>query len=246
MQRYPVIRVAHRGASAQSPENTMLAFRRAIEMGVDYLELDVQVTRDGEIVVMHDETLERTTNGKGFVHEHTLEQIRELDAGSGERVPRLSEVCDLARANHIRLCVEIKGVDEGASVEIANVVVAALKRTDPPACTILTSFFQDTLRRVKNIEPRFPTMLDPSPQDGSLTPREICEQTLAAYANIISYKFKFTTSEVAREAELQGLALWVWAPNTAGEISQMLTLRVPGIVTDRPDVLNETLKNFRG
>lgn len=246
MQRYPVIRVAHRGASAQFPENTMLAFRRAIEMDVDYLEVDVQVTRDREIVVMHDETLERTTNGTGFVHEHSLAQIRELDAGRGERVPLLSEICQLARANNVRLCVEIKGVDQGASVEIANVVVAALQRAELVPYTILTSFFQDALRRAKNIEPRCPTMFDPSPQDGSLTAREICEQTLAAYANIISYKFKFVTPEVAREAELQGLALWVWAPNTADEISQMLALGVRGIVTDRPDVLNESNKNFRG
>jgi glycerophosphoryl diester phosphodiesterase len=246
MRSFRTLRIAHRGASHDYPENTLLAFRRAIEMGVDYLEVDVQVTREGELVVMHDETLERTTNGSGFVHEHTLAQIRELDAGRGERVPTLNEVFELARANNVRLCVEVKGVDENASVEIANALVRAIHDAQVVPFTVLTSFYPDALRRAKQIDPRLATFLDPSPQDGSLSPRAICEQTLAAYANVISYDFQFVTEAVAREAELTGLALWPWAPNTQAEISRMLALRVPGIMTDRPDVLNETLKDFGG
>lgn len=238
------IRIAHRGASYAYPENTLLAFRRAIEMGVDYLEIDVQVTHDGEIVVMHDETVERTTNGTGFIHTLSAAQIRELDAGRGERVPLLTEVFQLARDNNIRLCIEVKGVDENASVEITDITVQAIQRANFVPFTVVTSFYQDALRRAKQIEPRLATLLDPSPQDGSLTPREICEQTLASYANIISFDFEHVTSEVMRQVELTGLAMWPWSPNSPAEISRMLALHVPGIMTDRPDVLNQTLAQF--
>jgi glycerophosphoryl diester phosphodiesterase len=244
MSSYRPIRIAHRGASADYPENTMLAFRRAIEMGVDSLEVDVQITREGELVVMHDETLERTTNGAGPVYDHSLAQLRELDAGRGEHVPQLKQVIELARASNIRLCVEVKGIDQNASVDIAEVVVDAIQRANFVPFTVLTSFFPEALRRAKTLEPHLATLLDPSPQDGSLTPREICEQTLAAHANIISYDFQFVTGEVAREAEWTGLALWPWSPSTTKEISRMLALRVPGLMTDRPDVLNATLKKL--
>lgn len=239
------IRIAHRGASYDYPENTMLAYRRAIEIGVDYLEVDVQVTRDGEIILMHDETLDRTTNGTGYIHDLPLAQIQQVDAGRGERVPLLGEVIQLARENRIRLCIEIKGIDANASVEIATVVVPFVRQANFVPFTVITSFFAEAIRRTKTLEPRIAALIDPSPQDGSLTPREICEQTLAAYANLISYDFRFVTPPVAREAELTGLALWPWAPNTAQEISEMLSLSVPGIMTDRPDILNETLKQFR-
>lgn len=242
--RYPVLRIAHRGASGLYPENTMLAFRRAMEMGVEFLELDVQLTRDGGLVVMHDETLDRTTNGKGSISDWTLAQIRELDAGQGERVPTLKEVFQLARANDVRLCIEVKGVNEQASCEITECVVEELRHANFVSQSVITSFFSDALRRAKILEPRIATLLDPSPQDGSLTPREICEQTLAAHANIISFDFEFVTPEVAREAWLSGLALYPWAPNTPSDVTKMLDLYVPGIMTDRPDVLNEVLMSF--
>lgn len=235
--------IAHRGASFDYPENTLLAYRRAIEAGVDYIELDVQVTRDGELIVMHDETLDRTTNGMGFIHATPLAQIRELDAGRGERVPLLSEVFDLARENHVRLCIEVKGVDEAASVEITDRVVGAIQTANFVPYTVLTSFYADALRHSKTIEPRLPTLLDPTPQDGTLTPWEICEQTLAAHANIISFDFEYVTADVAREAELTGLALWPWAPNTQADIQKMLALYVPAIMTDNPAALNEVLRD---
>lgn len=235
------LRIAHRGASHDYPENTMLAFRRAIEMGVDFLELDVQITRDGELVVMHDEQVDRTTNGTGYVQDHTLAQIRQLDAGRGEQVPRLIQVLTLAREHSVRLLIEVKGVDEKVSVEMTDPVLAAIQQADFVPYCLVTSFYQAPLRRAKNLDPRLGLMFDPSPQDGSLTPREICEQTLMAYANLISYKHKFVTADVMREVNSSGLALWPWAPDTVDEVSKMLDLNVPGIVTNRPDILNTAL-----
>jgi glycerophosphoryl diester phosphodiesterase len=98
----------HRGNPAEQPENTLASFRSAIDVGVDMIECDVHLSSDGQLVVIHDHTLERTTNGSGLVRQHTLAELRELDAGGGERLPVLAEVCELARGAGVGLCVEIK------------------------------------------------------------------------------------------------------------------------------------------
>jgi glycerophosphoryl diester phosphodiesterase len=242
MPAYPLVRVAHRGASGRAPENTLLAFERAIALGVDALELDVQLTRDGELAVIHDARLERTTNGAGWVRDQTAAQLRELDAGLNQAIPMLSEVLALAEAGGVRLCVEAKGEDEAECVTIAEAIVAALHAADWTHRAILTSFVPAALRRGRALAPRLATMLDPSPQDGSLSPREICEQTLACGANSLSYNYSFVTPAVAAECRLSGLALWPWAPNEPDDIRALLALGVPGIETDRPDVLNAVLQ----
>lgn len=243
MPIYPVVRVAHRGASGLYPENTRLAFERAIALGVDVIELDVHLTRDGELAVIHDDHLDRTTNGIGHVRDHTAAQLRQLDAGQGEPVPLLGEVFQLAGAAGVRLCVEAKGEDETETINIAEAIVSALQAADWTGRVILTSFVAPALARARALNPLLAAMLDPSPQDGSLSPRALCEQTLACGANSLSYDFNFVTAAVAAECRLAGLALWPWAPNEPDDLRRMLALGVPGIETDRPDVLNRILQN---
>ena len=244
MSGYLVVRVAHRGASGLCPENTRLAFERAIALGVDVIELDLHLTRDGELAVIHDDHLERTTNGAGHVRDHTAAQLRKLDAGQGQPVPMLGEVLRLAEAAGVRLCVEAKGEDEAETITIAEAVVSALKAADWTRRAILTSFVAPALSRARALDPLLATMLDPSPQDGSLSPRALCEQTLACGANSLSYDHNFVTAAVAAECRLTGLALWPWAPNEPDDIRRMLALGVPGIETDRPDVLNSMLQSL--
>jgi glycerophosphoryl diester phosphodiesterase len=241
MPNNPCVRIAHRGASADYPENTLLAFERAIAHGVDMLELDLQLTRDGELVVIHDEMLERTTNGTGLVRDQLLADIQRLDAGRGQHVPLLAEVVELVRPTAVRLCVEVKGETIADSLAIAEATVAALERADMLGRVVVTSFTGPALLRAKALQPDIATLLDPSPQDGSLTPRQICQQTLAAGANCISYDVRFLTQAIVDEARFSGLALWPWAPNEADDIRRVLDMGVPGIMTDRPDVLNAVL-----
>ncbi len=238
-----IIRIAHRGASGLYPENTLLAYRQAYEAGVDAIEIDVHRTRDDQLVVIHDPTLDRTTTGKGRVRDLTLAQIQTCDAGQGERVPSLAEVIQWAAPTPLRLCVEIKGDTETEELEIAEAIVCFLKDADFIGRSILTSFSPVVLLKARAVHPAVATMLDPSPQDGSLTPRQICEQTLAAGANCLSFDFEFVTQAVVDECQLTGLALWPWAPNTPADIASMVRLGVPGIMTDRPDVLNKVLND---
>ena len=238
------MRVAHRGASAQYPENTLLAFHRAIEQGVDALELDVHLTADDELVVMHDSTLERTTNGHGNIHNHSLQEIRQLDAGQGEKIPILSEVIQLAREAQIRLFVEVKGATEAEGLAITESTVRALEADNFLSRIILTSFSPSALLRAKAIQPEISTMLDPSPQDGTLTPRQICTQALRAGANCLSYDFRFLTPAIVTECQLTSLALWPWDPDEPEDMRQMIKLGVHGIITNRPEVLNKVLYDF--
>lgn len=241
MSTYSIIRLAHRGASAQFPENTLLAFRKAIEQGIDMLELDVHSTADAHLVVIHDRTLERTTNGQGFVNELTLQEIRQLDAGQGEKVPLFDEVIELARETGIRMCVEIKGIVGEEELALPEAIVHALEARGFLAQTVLTSFSPRALLRAKSTNMEASTMLDPSPQDGSLTPRQICAQALRAGANGICYDFQLLTPAILRECQLTGLALWAWQPDEPDDLRQLLKLGVQGIMTNRPDVLNEVI-----
>lgn len=240
----PFMRVAHRGASAQYPENTLLAFRRAFEQGVDAFELDVHLTADDELVIMHDSTLERTTNGSGNVHDKSLQELRQLDAGQGEKIPLLSEVIQLAREAQIRLFVEVKGATEPEGLAITESAVRALEAANFLSQVILTSFSPSALLRAKSIQPEISTMLDPSPQDGTLTPRQICAQALRAGANCLSYDFRFLTPAIATECQWSGLALWPWDPDAPEDMRQVIKLGAPGLITNRPDVLNKVLHDF--
>lgn len=244
MDRNLIVRTAHRGASARYPENTLLAFRRAIEQGVDALEIDIHRTADRELVVIHDSTLERTTNGHGHVANHSFQEIRQLDAGQGERIPHLGEVIQLTREAQVRLCMEVKGTTELEELAIAEDIIRTLEAANFISQAIITSFSSPALLRAKSLQPEVSTMLDPSPQDGSLSPRQICAQTLRAGANCLSYDFRFLTSEIAAECQLTGLALWPWDPDDPTEIRQTLMLGVQGVMTNRPDVLNTVLHDF--
>src|SRR5215472_7370419 len=148
----PIWVIAHRGASGHAPENTMAAFRRAVELGARFIETDLQITRDARVIAIHDPTLDRTTSGKGQVHLQTLSQIRTLDAGAwfakdgasfaGERVPTLREILDFANERDIICYLEIKS---GPAWGVEHAVVAVLRDRNAAARVVILSFDPVTL-----------------------------------------------------------------------------------------------------
>ncbi len=179
------------------------------------------------------------------MREHSVTEIEALDAGRGEKIPRLAQIFNLTANSPIHLYIEIKGDFEAEFVEVAEAVVYAVEAAGLLRKVILTSFSSPALLRAKTLQPGVSTMLDPSPQDGSLTPQEICEQALRAGANSISYDFRILTLPIADEARLSGLALYPWMPNEPEDIRQTLALSVTGVMTDRPDVLNQVLRGAK-
>jgi len=138
--------VAHRGAPGEEPENTLRSFRRAIELGVDFIECDVHLSKDGHIVVIHDDTVDRTTDGQGKVKELTLSYLKSLDAGKGFSIPTLEEVLSLSKGK-VQVIVELKAAGT------AEPVVRMVEKLNMSKEVVISSFFTELLREIKEISP---------------------------------------------------------------------------------------------
>src|SRR5208282_5830658 len=155
--------IAHRGASGHAPENTLAAFRKAVALGVHFIETDLQLTRDTRLVAIHDDTVDRTTNGHGAVHDLTREELRKLDAGSwfgseftGERIPTLEEILEFAKKHDVVFYLELK---PGGSWGGEHALITALRNSGEIARTVVISFDAAILAAVRKIEPTLMTGL---------------------------------------------------------------------------------------
>jgi len=143
--------IAHRGGPTNAPENTLAAFRNAITQGADWLEFDVQMTKDRVLVVIHDETVDRTTDGTGAVHDLTLEQIRSFDAGQGERIPTFEEVLELVKTNGVKILPETKSAHLYPGVE--EKLLQDLEQANYLEQTVIQSFEADSLDKLARLNP---------------------------------------------------------------------------------------------
>lgn len=146
--------IAHRGDSAHAPENTLAAFQRAIDAGADWLEMDVQMSDDGHLVVIHDTTVDRTTNGSGRVADLTLARLQALDAGNGEQIPSFAQVLELVKAANIEIMPEAKSPALYPGVEMK--MVEALNAAGYGARAVVQSFDPAALARLRELSPALP------------------------------------------------------------------------------------------
>ncbi len=220
----------HRGAAAYEPENTLRSFRRALEFGVDAVELDVHLSRDGQLMVIHDPTVDRTTDGHGWVRDLTGEELRALDAGLGEHVPTLQEVIDLVRGKAV---VQIELKVEGTETPVVRLV--ELNRCERDV--VLTSFHHPRVRRVK--------ALSPSIQTGVLfVCRPVDPVGLAkdADADALHVNRAMVDKELVTPAHAAGLRVAVWTVDDPEEAETIAELGVDAIGSNRPDVVIERLR----
>jgi glycerophosphoryl diester phosphodiesterase len=241
----PVV-IAHRGWSAVAPENTLVSFRKALEMGAPTMECDVHLTRDGHVVVMHDPAVDRTTDGAGKIADMTLEDIRRLDAGSwkgpeytGERVPLLSELLELTRGKTL-LCLEIKA--EGIAAQVVDVI----RQADAIRDVAIISFSFDTCCEVRHLEPRLPVgflCLGVEAGDDAAA-WELTEKVLIGGLQAISALYKGVTPELRRATKARGLALWAWTMDDEESLRAMIDLGVDTITSNRLDLAMEVLASY--
>ena len=228
--------VAHRGASGHAPENTLAAFRRAVELGARFIETDLQLSRDARLVAIHDATLERTTNGRGPVHALTLGQLRELDAGSwfhprfaGERLPTLEEILAFSREADVVFYLEVKS---GGTWGIEHAVVGALRRAQEAAGAVILSFDLATLAAVRRLEPILMT--------GFLFSRPYADATEPAMqvgARQLAPRGDLVTAELVAQARRADLPVVTWTINEPAHMRALMAAGVNGIMTDYPDRL---------
>lgn len=224
----------------------MAAFRRAVEMGARFIETDLQITRDAQVIALHDFTLDRTTSGKGQAHLLPLKEIRALDAGSwfrdgeagrfqGERVPRLREILDFAAENDIIFYLEIKS---GPAWGIEHAVVAALRDRSASARVVILSFDPASLDTVHRLDSTMMTGLLCEHPSGDLV-----ERTVRAGARQLVAAGNLITAAVVDKAHHAGLQVVAWTINEPEQMRRLITVGVDGIITDYPDRLLDLLRD---
>jgi glycerophosphoryl diester phosphodiesterase len=235
--------IAHRGFSSRAPENTLAAIREAIAIGADMAEIDVTLTADERVVVIHDETLDRTTNGSGKVADYSFDDIRNLDAGSwfapqfaGEKVPTLEEILDTVKGR-ILLNVEIKSeaVDRGISDKVA----AAIRDRGMTDQVIVSSFSPTALEQMHAVAPEIRTavLYNKDLQRGQ-DPAEIVQSLGASAFNIRGSRLK---AEMLRSCREHGIPVGVYTVDKPRKMKRWVNKGIDGIFTNRPDRLIEVL-----
>jgi glycerophosphoryl diester phosphodiesterase len=220
---------AHRGASGHEPENTLAAVEKAIALGADWIEVDVYAVA-GELIVIHDERLERTTSGAGYVSDKSLAYLRSLDAGKGQRIPTLREVFDSVDGR-AGINVELKG-PKTAGLAVSLIEEYVRERQWNYEQLIVSSFSRRQLRKVSKLNPhiRIGILIDRPRRHYAIFARRYQAYSVHAHINIASARF------IARAHE-RGLKVFVYTVNSPEDIDRLRALGVDGIFTDFPELI---------
>jgi glycerophosphoryl diester phosphodiesterase len=218
--------MGHRGAAALEPENTLLSITRAMEIGVNAVEIDVRLSKDKEIVVIHDSTVDRTTNGTGPVSSYALKEIKKLDAGKGETIPTLNEAIDLI-GNKVRLVIELK--EEGTERK----VVELIKRNNLDDNVYVISFWHRLVKTVKEMDSRIKTgvLFVGCPVDAYIATQ--------ASSDAFVMKYTFVNRNFVEIAHKEGLKIFIWNIDDRDLLKHYADMRVDGIGSNDPRVLVE-------
>ena len=229
--------IAHRGASGYAPENTLAAFRKAVAMGLSFIETDLQLSRDARFVAIHDDTVNRTTNGQGSVHDLTLAELRRLDAGSwfgssfvGERIPTLEEILEFAKRHDIVFYLELK---PGGSWGGEHALIGALRESGEFARVVVISFDSALVAAVRRVEP---TLLTGLLSDGQI--EKPIEKALEIGARQLVIRGDLVTPAMIVEAKRNDLQVICWTVNHPAHMRLLASAGVAGIMSDYPDRLN--------
>jgi glycerophosphoryl diester phosphodiesterase len=236
--------IGHRGASAHAPENTLAAFRLALAQGADGIEFDVKRSLTGEVVIMHDVSVDRTTNGSGNVHQLSPHQLRQLDAGNGERVPTLDELfeelgrCDAARGRPFLFNVEVTNYATRHD-GLEQAVVEAVRRHNIGERVMFSSFNPFSVRKLAQLAPEVPRGI-------------LYDATMALYlrrvwlAPFAPHQFRhpqhnMVTADYVQKLAQQGLRVNTWTVNDPDDMRRLTQCGVNGLMGDSPKTMKEVI-----
>lgn len=242
--------MGHRGAREIAPENTLAAYGFAIECGVDALELDVQLTADGELAVMHDARLDRTTDGHGELRQYTLAQLKELNAAAHhagldygiQRIPTLQEVYDFVQGR-VQINIEIKTDAAGARYPgVEEKVVELVLRNQAESYTIVSSFSFPSVAAVRDMVPAGPRLYAIVGREyfsakGSAAPASLAADLRDLGVRWVAVQKEYLTPELIAALKAESVAVHAWVVNDAAEMWRLVGLGVDAITTDRPDII---------
>ena len=250
--------IAHKGASGTTPENTLAAFKKALELGVDMIEMDVRLTKDEKIVVFHDETLDRTTNGGGAVVDYTLEEIKELDAGSwfdpayrDEKIPTLKEALDLINGK-CKVLIEIKHEEHPHFEDFAEKLIDVIrKEKNGYDWIILQSYEAEYLEAAHEYDDHVQTKKLMIGEDSAPLISFYVETKLHLgrakeddRMKALNPEYHTLSTRRVFRMHARGFEVYTYAVNNREDMIKMLHMGVDGIITDRPDILMQVKKEI--
>ncbi|WP_300619666.1 glycerophosphodiester phosphodiesterase [uncultured Fusobacterium sp.] len=237
---------AHRGYSGKYPENTMIAFKKALECEVDGIELDVQLTKDGEVVIIHDETIDRTTTGKGFVVDYTYEELERFDASfkfkalGFNKIPTLREYFQLVKDYDIVTNVELKtGINEYLGIE--EKVWELIKEYNLEEKVIISSFNHFSVMRMKDIAPQL--------KYGFLSEDWIIDAGKYTHSHGVQCyhpRFNNLIPDVIKELKKYNLEINTWTVNLEEDMRYLYSNNIDVIITNYPELAQEIKKEYQG
>ncbi len=237
--------IAHRGASNLAPENTLKAFKKAIELKADYIEFDVRQSKDGEIVIMHDANTFRTTGYSGIIEKLTLEELKELDCGEGEKIPTLEELVKLAKGK-IGLNCEIKAKD------MVHKIIEIIREADLFESTIISSFKQKELIKIRYLEPQIKiASLNPTRSGWFInwfSRKKMIKTAVENKFYAINPLYLIMNKNFIDKAHKKNLKVYPWTVDSISVIENLIKMGVDGIISNDisrvKDVLNK-LNNLK-
>jgi glycerophosphoryl diester phosphodiesterase len=231
--------IAHRGHCAGAPEQTLAAYTAAADLGAQMIEADVQCSRDGRLVMMHDTTVDRTTDGHGPVAALTFAQLRALDAGSwfathhtGASVPSLDEVFELAHDRGLALCLEVKGDTREVMARTAVPVARAIAARGSLDRDVLASFDHRSLVLAARAVPGLTLAPDRLPERGPSGADALVAQARRIGAEIIQHHYADLSVDVVDAVHAADVAVWAWPPTSVEEVARACALGVDGVMGD--------------
>jgi glycerophosphoryl diester phosphodiesterase len=231
-----VLVIAHRGASGHAPENTLAAFRKAVSLGAQFIETDLQLSRDARFVAIHDATVDRTTGGRGAVHDLTLAELRRLDAGSwfgsefaGERIPTLEELFDFSKKHDVVFYLELKPVGSWGG---EHALIGSLRESGEIPRAVVISFDVAILESLRKIEP---TLMTGVLYDGQI--EKPVERAVEVGARQLAVRGDLVTPALLAEARKKDLQVVCWTVNHPAHMRLLIDAGVDGIMSDYPDRL---------
>ncbi|HWO96819.1 MAG TPA: glycerophosphodiester phosphodiesterase [Bacillus sp. (in: firmicutes)] len=247
--------IAHRGASGYAPEHTIKAYELGIEQGGTYTEVDLQMTKDGTLIALHDETVDRTTDGKGLAKQLTLKQIKKLDAGSsfnrlnpkrakkeyeGLQIPTLEEIFQALGSDH-HYYIEVKAPSRSGEME--EKLVELMKRYNIKTNNVyIQSFSKDSLQKLKRLNPSLRLIqLLPSHHSGLITRKQL--KTISTYAVGVGPNAQLLTSQYVQTVKAAGLDIHPYTVNDSKQMKRLIKWGVDGMFTDYPDRLARIVKS---
>ena len=220
-----MIRIAHRGASGHKFENSISAFKEAIQLGIEYVEFDVRKTSDNQLIVFHDDSLDRCTNAHGWIEDYTYKEITDnILLLNDEKIPLLSEVCQLLKNHDVKALVELK--DDNSAQQVLQEILKNL----PPNKFIIGSFFHKQILELKIRHPELLTCIM-----FECYPIDLASYVKKVKADFVAVGFKSSTANLIAEIRLANAKTFLWTVNDKEDIAKAKALNVDGIISNYPD-----------